>query len=128
MAVTVMCGRVGAIVGNVVFGALVDLHCVVPIYIFGTLLICEYSFCSLLILRTYRLPDWRSRRLPIIGASPGGWTKTTSVVSCAILCVTRIADALCSRFTTERLVSHNFAQEHAAGAAGVTCPVLYVLY
>ncbi|KOB72030.1 Synaptic vesicle protein, partial [Operophtera brumata] len=41
MAVTVMCGRIGAIVGNVVFGALVDQHCVVPIYMFGTFLISE---------------------------------------------------------------------------------------
>lgn len=44
MAVTVMCGRVGAIVGNVIFGALVDQHCVVPIYMFGTLLICKLPF------------------------------------------------------------------------------------
>ena len=43
MAVTVMCGRVGAIVGNVAFGALVDQHCVVPIYMFGALLISESS-------------------------------------------------------------------------------------
>lgn len=41
MAVTVMCGRIGAIVGNVIFGALVDEHCVVPIYMFGTLLISK---------------------------------------------------------------------------------------
>ncbi|CAH1635470.1 unnamed protein product [Spodoptera littoralis] len=39
MAVTVMCGRIGAIVGNVIFGALVDEYCIVPIYMFGTLLI-----------------------------------------------------------------------------------------
>lgn len=42
MAVTVMSGRVGAIVGNVVFGSLVDQHCIVPIYMFGALLISEY--------------------------------------------------------------------------------------
>lgn len=44
MAVTVMCGRIGAIVGNVVFGALVDEYCTVPIYMFGTFLISKYSF------------------------------------------------------------------------------------
>ncbi|XP_063635474.1 synaptic vesicle glycoprotein 2C-like isoform X1 [Cydia splendana] len=48
MAVAVMCGRVGAIVGNVVFGALVDQHCVVPIYIFGGLLISSGLLCIIL--------------------------------------------------------------------------------
>ncbi|XP_059054587.1 synaptic vesicle glycoprotein 2B-like [Achroia grisella] len=48
MAVTVMCGRVGAIVGNVVFGALVDHHCVVPIYMFGTFLITSGLLCIIL--------------------------------------------------------------------------------
>ncbi|XP_072929450.1 synaptic vesicle glycoprotein 2C-like [Epargyreus clarus] len=48
MAVTVTCGRVGAIVGNVVFGALVDQHCVVPIYMFGTLLISSGLLCIIL--------------------------------------------------------------------------------
>lgn len=48
MAVTVMCGRVGAIVGNVIFGALVDQHCVVPIYMFGTLLISSGLLCIIL--------------------------------------------------------------------------------
>ncbi|KAL0831722.1 hypothetical protein ABMA28_001265 [Loxostege sticticalis] len=48
MAVTVMCGRVGAIVGNVVFGALVDQHCVVPIYMFGTFLITSGLLCIIL--------------------------------------------------------------------------------
>lgn len=47
MAVTVMCGRIGAIVGNVIFGALVDEHCVVPIYMFGTLLISENLYVYL---------------------------------------------------------------------------------
>ncbi|KAI5635173.1 major facilitator superfamily domain-containing protein [Phthorimaea operculella] len=48
MSVTVMCGRIGAIVGNVVFGALVDKHCVVPIYMFGTLLISSGLLCIIL--------------------------------------------------------------------------------
>ncbi|KAJ8724672.1 hypothetical protein PYW08_016146 [Mythimna loreyi] len=48
MAVTVMCGRIGAIVGNVVFGALVDQYCVVPIYMFGTLLITSGLLCIIL--------------------------------------------------------------------------------
>ncbi|XP_046967508.1 synaptic vesicle glycoprotein 2C-like [Vanessa cardui] len=48
MAVTVMCGRVGAIVGNVVFGALVDQHCIVPIYMFGALLITSGLLCIIL--------------------------------------------------------------------------------
>jgi hypothetical protein len=38
-----MCGRIGAIVGNVIFGALVDHYCVVPIYMFGTFLISKYT-------------------------------------------------------------------------------------
>ncbi|XP_045535222.1 synaptic vesicle glycoprotein 2C [Papilio machaon] len=48
MAVTVMSGRVGAIVGNVVFGALVDQHCIVPIYMFGSLLISSGMLCIIL--------------------------------------------------------------------------------
>ncbi|KAJ2947213.1 hypothetical protein O0L34_g16922 [Tuta absoluta] len=48
MSVTVMCGRIGAIVGNVIFGALVDKHCVVPIYMFGTLLISSGLLCIIL--------------------------------------------------------------------------------
>lgn len=48
MAVTVMCGRIGAIVGNVVFGALVDEHCTVPIYMFGTFLITSGMLCMIL--------------------------------------------------------------------------------
>ncbi|XP_041968117.1 synaptic vesicle glycoprotein 2B-like [Aricia agestis] len=48
MAVTVMCGRIGAIVGNVIFGALVDEYCVVPIYMFGCLLITSGLLCIIL--------------------------------------------------------------------------------
>lgn len=48
MAVTVMCGRVGAIVGNVAFGALVDHHCIVPIYMFGAFLITSGLLCIIL--------------------------------------------------------------------------------
>lgn len=48
MAVTVMCGRIGAIVGNVIFGALVDEYCIVPIYMFGTLLITSGLLCIIL--------------------------------------------------------------------------------
>ncbi|VVC99938.1 unnamed protein product [Leptidea sinapis] len=48
MAVTVTCGRVGAIVGNVIFGALVDQHCIVPIYMFGALLITSGLLCTIL--------------------------------------------------------------------------------
>ncbi|CAH0752253.1 unnamed protein product [Diatraea saccharalis] len=48
MSVTVMCGRVGAIVGNVIFGALVDKHCVVPIYMFGFFLITSGLLCTIL--------------------------------------------------------------------------------
>lgn len=55
-----MCGRIGAIVGNVIFGALVDEYCVVPIYMFGTLLISKCSctvkkkkYCDILL---YDLP------------------------------------------------------------------------
>lgn len=43
MSLTVTCGRIGAIVGNVVFGALIDFNCVIPIYTFGTLLISKYQ-------------------------------------------------------------------------------------
>lgn len=42
MSLTVTSGRLGAIVGNVVFGTLIDLNCVIPIYTFAVLLICEY--------------------------------------------------------------------------------------
>ncbi|XP_034828475.1 synaptic vesicle glycoprotein 2B-like [Maniola hyperantus] len=48
MAVTVMSGRIGAIVGNVVFGSLVDEHCIIPIYMFGSLLITSGLLCTIL--------------------------------------------------------------------------------
>ncbi|XP_077287898.1 synaptic vesicle glycoprotein 2A-like [Arctopsyche grandis] len=45
MSLTVTCGRIGAIVGNVIFGALIDMNCVIPIYTFGALLITSGLFC-----------------------------------------------------------------------------------
>lgn len=48
LALTVTSGRLGAILGNVIFGWLVDLNCGVPIYTFGMLLISSGIFCSIL--------------------------------------------------------------------------------
>ncbi|KAJ8919145.1 hypothetical protein NQ315_012130, partial [Exocentrus adspersus] len=39
VAVTATSGRLGAIFGNVIFGYLIDLSCIIPIYLFGSLLI-----------------------------------------------------------------------------------------
>ncbi|XP_044738660.1 synaptic vesicle glycoprotein 2C-like isoform X2 [Chrysoperla carnea] len=45
LALTVTCGRIGAILGNIVFGILIDLNCIVPIYTFGCLLIASGFLC-----------------------------------------------------------------------------------
>ncbi|XP_024943451.1 synaptic vesicle glycoprotein 2B [Cephus cinctus] len=45
MSLTVTSGRLGAIAGNVVFGALIDLNCIIPIYMFGTFLISSGILC-----------------------------------------------------------------------------------
>lgn len=39
LALTATSGRLGAIFGNMVFGYLIDLNCIIPIYLFGFLLI-----------------------------------------------------------------------------------------
>ncbi|XP_044762107.1 synaptic vesicle glycoprotein 2C-like isoform X2 [Coccinella septempunctata] len=39
LAITATAGRIGAIFGNLVFGALIDIQCSVPIYLFGALLV-----------------------------------------------------------------------------------------
>ncbi|XP_060525056.1 synaptic vesicle glycoprotein 2C-like [Cylas formicarius] len=45
LSLTVTCGRLGAIFGNVTFGLLLDLNCVVPIYLFGIFLIGSGVLC-----------------------------------------------------------------------------------
>lgn len=45
MSLTVTSGRLGAIVGNVIFGALIDLNCVIPIYTFAVLLLSAAILC-----------------------------------------------------------------------------------
>lgn len=47
MSLTVTCGRIGAIVGNVIFGLTIDLNCIIPIYTFGALLISKYMIMIL---------------------------------------------------------------------------------
>lgn len=45
LTVTATFGRLGAIFGNVIFGLLLDLNCVIPIYLFGILLIASGLLC-----------------------------------------------------------------------------------
>lgn len=52
LALTVTSGRFGAILGNILFGWLVDLNCVVPIYAFGLLLVSSGIFCFTLPTRS----------------------------------------------------------------------------
>lgn len=37
-------GRGGALMGNLLFGFLIDLNCVVPIVVFGAMLFGEFSY------------------------------------------------------------------------------------
>ncbi|XP_063706123.1 synaptic vesicle glycoprotein 2C-like [Culicoides brevitarsis] len=46
LALTV--GRVGAVLGNMMFGYLIDIHCFVPIIIFATSLMCSAILCMFL--------------------------------------------------------------------------------
>ncbi|XP_018562430.1 synaptic vesicle glycoprotein 2C-like isoform X2 [Anoplophora glabripennis] len=45
LAFTATSGRLGAIFGNVVFGFLIDLNCIIPIYLFGFMLIASGLLC-----------------------------------------------------------------------------------
>ncbi|CAG9765156.1 unnamed protein product [Ceutorhynchus assimilis] len=45
LTITATCGRFGAIFGNILFGALIDVNCVIPIYLFGFLLIVSGLLC-----------------------------------------------------------------------------------
>lgn len=39
LAVTLLSARIGAIVGNIVFGTLIDVHCAIPMFLVAILLI-----------------------------------------------------------------------------------------
>nr|CAI5835076.1 unnamed protein product [Callosobruchus analis] len=43
LAITATFGRLGAIFGNVIFGVLIDVNCVIPIYVFATLQIATFE-------------------------------------------------------------------------------------
>ncbi|XP_049820989.1 synaptic vesicle glycoprotein 2C-like isoform X2 [Aethina tumida] len=45
LSITATSGRIGAIFGNVIFGLLIDLNCVIPIYLFGFMLIGSGLLC-----------------------------------------------------------------------------------
>ncbi|KAJ8977736.1 hypothetical protein NQ317_019411 [Molorchus minor] len=45
LSTTATCGRLGAIFGNVAFGFLIDINCVIPIYLFAFLLIASAILC-----------------------------------------------------------------------------------
>ncbi|KAF7285167.1 hypothetical protein GWI33_011706 [Rhynchophorus ferrugineus] len=45
LTITATFGRFGAIFGNLIFGILLDLNCIVPVYLFGLLLICSGAMC-----------------------------------------------------------------------------------
>lgn len=59
LALTVTSGRIGAILGNIVFGLLIDLNCIVPIYTFGFLLIGKSTFIliSIAVARVATCPN-----------------------------------------------------------------------
>ncbi|KAF4524493.1 hypothetical protein B566_EDAN011504 [Ephemera danica] len=60
VSLTVTCGRIGAVLGNVLFGLLLDLSCAVPITTFGVLLIASGLLC----LALPRPPPHTSSDLP----------------------------------------------------------------
>lgn len=45
-ALSLTFGRGGALFGNLIFGFLIDLNCIVPIALFAALLFSEYYICS----------------------------------------------------------------------------------
>ncbi|CAH1175892.1 unnamed protein product [Phaedon cochleariae] len=45
LAITTTSGRLGAIFGNIIFGILLDVNCLIPIYLFGSLLIASGLLC-----------------------------------------------------------------------------------
>nr|XP_023030292.1 synaptic vesicle glycoprotein 2B-like [Leptinotarsa decemlineata] len=45
LAITAMSGRLGAILGNIIFGILIDINCLIPIYLFGLLLFASGLLC-----------------------------------------------------------------------------------
>lgn len=48
-ALSLTMGRLGALVGNLVFGYLIDLACVVPVVLFAAFLFCKYIISKNLI-------------------------------------------------------------------------------
>ncbi|CAH0554057.1 unnamed protein product [Brassicogethes aeneus] len=48
LSITATSGRLGAIFGNVIFGLLIDKDCIIPIYLFGFMLIFSGILCLIL--------------------------------------------------------------------------------
>lgn len=45
MSITLAAARLGAILGNIIFGVFVDVACAIPILLVAALLICKFSLC-----------------------------------------------------------------------------------
>lgn len=56
-ALSLTMGRLGALFGNLIFGYLIDLACLIPIVLFAAFLFGKstpiYRFCSIRLLNTY---------------------------------------------------------------------------
>jgi VNT family MFS transporter (synaptic vesicle glycoprotein 2) len=52
MSITLAAARLGAILGNIIFGVFVDVACAIPILLVATLLICKSNLLIPYILLT----------------------------------------------------------------------------
>lgn len=53
LSLTVTIGRLGAVLGNIVFGLLIDKICIVPFALFVFFLICKYYIYIVVYFYTY---------------------------------------------------------------------------
>lgn len=52
-ALSLTFGRGGALLGNLLFGYLIDLNCTIPIVLFSAMLLSKFEISSALLFRIY---------------------------------------------------------------------------
>lgn len=84
-ALSLTFGRGGALLGNLLFGFLIDLNCVVPIVIFSALLFCKFFEASFELKLKYFFLAGSQRNFvlfpPINGSGSSGLIKITSNIN-----------------------------------------------
>ena len=69
MSITLAAARLGAILGNIVFGVFVDVSCAIPILLVAALLICKphnlVYFPLNLLINFHLLCSWRFIRIDV---------------------------------------------------------------